>query len=70
MIAKCCDTISIASDGWSKIYGKEAWGTYRRLTNHALGAISYKLHKPEGMADAYYLVGSRESGWKVGRLSC
>ena len=64
-MAQCCDKIRVASDGRTKQYAKGALGIYQRIVNDPLGGLSYKQIGSSSTDNEYYLVGSREDGWKV-----
>ena len=62
---KCCDQIKVESSGEAKEHTYWSLGTFVRTSKFPLPGIVYKQIKAYKRADQYYLIGSRNLGWKV-----
>lgn len=62
---KCCDQIRVESNGEAKEHTYWALGTFVRTSKFPLPGIVYKQIKAYEGADQYYLIGSKNLGWKV-----
>ena len=62
---KCCDQIKVESEAAAKEHHFWTLGTFVRTTKFPLPGIVYKQVKPNYNFDQYYLIGSKNLGWKV-----